>query len=497
MATKTQKPKLKRISMSSSILSDQTFNDPTTLKSSLGIQKIHGTISKLAGHVRNNLVRINDLKTDHGELIQEGQNSDNTQWDYMVSLRDQIVGINNSLSKISDETVRAAALERNSQIAALKERRQQQQDQKRQAAETDVEDTIGDTLASTIKAPAEKMKKNLLEKLMGFVSFFGILIGGWLTNKSVDLINAFADKNGKLVNKIGWDIVKGLALISGGFALAKIAIAATIAAVVALIGSIGALLLNPATLIMLLAAVAGVGIWKGAKWFWNQGREFVAGGKEGLAQQEANKDKLAESGVVQKGNRWLGQGHRWKIKTGQVDKDGKEITKWVDYDELSKEQKKAIEQFKADEAYRKEILKGRSDEISKLVDEKKAFKKKHFHIASTGAHIWSSPEAKSEWEAYDQKIESARQKWNAKLGEAPPVKSDAAISGTSSADRASTIGPLDEATPTIVPFPIPEKEVGVAEKLPRPFNDLQPVFTRDNSNFYRFETEQQFNWVGQ
>jgi hypothetical protein len=112
-------------------------------------------------------------------------------------------------------------------------------------------------LASTVGAIGGKVK-GVLDTIL---DFFGILFAGWLTDKGLNAIAAFAQGDTVQLESIRDEVLKTLGIVGGVFLAINgglAAIPAIIGGIIATAGLIGGLLANPVTWLT-LAAAAGIG----------------------------------------------------------------------------------------------------------------------------------------------------------------------------------------------------------------------------------------------
>ena len=158
------------------------------------------------------------------------------------NISQQTVILNKSLEVISSNLAAGAALDRKREAAnAVRERRLSKQgliDAKEGAIETNIRNAI--------MAPIKNIGKKVQLGLGKLVNVFFILTGGWLINKTIDMLRALSGDNQEKFVKIRNDLLKGLLVIGGVVALAT--------------AGMGALTLGLGKLGMTLATVTAVGL---------------------------------------------------------------------------------------------------------------------------------------------------------------------------------------------------------------------------------------------
>ena len=208
--------------------------------------------------------------------------------------------------------------------------------------------------------------------------FFGNIVAGsailglmkWL--KSMDDAT-FGNFIKNLQEKAGW-------VLAGIIGIAALGLIGHLSLVT--LGLIGGLtLLAPAIPLLLKAmaiAAAAVGTIMAGKWLWDKGKEAVqgaagfihsgfAGGDASAAGDIANEAELRKSGVSQN---WLDRRMgRYTLHTRKIDPNTGKMSGFVEskgYDELSKEQKAAVDKFNAESKRMNDLEKERNRKIKEL-----------------------------------------------------------------------------------------------------------------------------------
>ena len=131
------------------------------------------------------------------------------------SISQQTIILNKSLEVISSNLTAGAALDRKREAAnAVRQRRLAKQgliDSKENAIETGIRNAI--------MAPVKNIGKKVQIGLGKLVNVFFILTGGWLINKTIDMLRALSGDNQEKFVKIRNDLIKGLLIITGTVAL--------------------------------------------------------------------------------------------------------------------------------------------------------------------------------------------------------------------------------------------------------------------------------------
>ena len=208
--------------------------------------------------------------------------------------------------------------------------------------------------------------------------FFGNIVAGsailglmkWL--KSMDDAT-FGNFIKNLQEKAGW-------VLAGIIGIAALGLIGHLSLVT--LGLIGGLtLLAPAIPLLLKAmgiAAAAVGTIMAGKWLWDKGKEAVqgaagfihsgfAGGDASAAGDITNEAELRKSGLSQNWvDRRLG---RYRVHTRKIDPNTGKMRSYVSskgYDELSKEQKAAVDKFNAESKRMNDLEKERDRKIKEL-----------------------------------------------------------------------------------------------------------------------------------
>ena len=131
------------------------------------------------------------------------------------NISQQTVILNKSLEVISSNLAAGAALDKQREAAnAVRERRLTKQgliDAKESAIESGIRNAI--------MAPVRNIGKKVQFGLGKLVSVFFLLSGGWLINKTIDMLRALSGDNQEKFVKIRNDLLKGLLVIGGVVAL--------------------------------------------------------------------------------------------------------------------------------------------------------------------------------------------------------------------------------------------------------------------------------------
>ena len=361
------------------------------MKQDAGIKQIHATMANVIKHVRGNLTKIKKIQKD----VDEQKSVNQHQNEQLTTLIDSVQGISAALGRTNAALHEFATADRQADDAELDTEKDKAAADKRRGAEAELEgpkkiqNQLGDSVNKGVDA--------IGEKAIGFLDrikkFFLVIVGGWFTAKTIDLINAKGEGNTDMVNKIGKQLLVGVAAVGSVFAIATFGLGTVLSSIGSLIAVVGGLLLNPVTLTALLIALgvggAIMGMMKAFSWF----RQKKAGGKELRDAHKKNRDKLKEMKDE------LGIAKDGKIKDAKG--------KWVDVMEHgTEEQKAAWTNFKKEEAR----LNGIRDDMNSEVETKKKeyFKEVRANEPPRGKErkeYWKK--ARADWKKTEEEIRNS------------------------------------------------------------------------------------------
>ena len=405
-----------------------------------------------------------------------------------VKMQDEsLLGVRQSLNGIRDsvEQIRVgqqAIIENAKDKAKIEETRRKLEEQlaRRSAKESDIESLSGEPddkggNDAPLNDAQDKAKSTMpiLEKLKKFLF---VVVGGWFTNKSIDLINAFSDGNKEKITKIGTQLLGGLAAVGGVMLLASGGMGMILGGLGSLIGVIGGLLFNPVTLTALLIAIGVGGAIFGLKKLFDWGREKRAGGKALREAHKKNNEKLKtlkEMGVDAQG-RVIGSGR------GKGDRHRKSVE-----EAGTPEQKAAWKAFK-DEQMRLDKIR---DDMN--ADIKKS-KKEYFD--EIRANEPSKKDGRKEYwkaarEEWKQKEAAIRGEHELKINK-PTIKIN-----HPEKDVSSKIGPEPDEQPLLIPMSTNQGGEGSVEEEQQTFPELPLVASGNVSNQYTTYSQSQYNVV--
>lgn len=248
---------------------------------------------------RRVLERVIELEEDVTDLGTRVQMQDES----LLAVRSSITNIQQSIGQL--KSGQQAIIDNAQDKEKIEARRRQLEEQriKREKAETSLEGPEGDAKADVEKTsgPVEQVGKKAQGFLEGIKKFFMFVAAGWLTDKTIQLINAFSSGNKDEINRIGKKLLLGASAIGGIMLLAAGAIGPVLAGIGSLIGVIGGLLFNPITLTALLIAVGVGGAIFGIKKLWDWGRNKATGGQSFTDKHKELDKKLKDAGMTSKG----------------------------------------------------------------------------------------------------------------------------------------------------------------------------------------------------
>ena len=271
----------------------------------------------------------------------------------MDSIMKSIASIQETLQKLQTVIVTDAeekkkeTLKENRQLLLEGEREKRK---KKEGLLEKVPERIKNALLSPIKAVGEQTK-GILGRLM---EAFTLIFTGWLANKGFKAIQAFMSGDKEKLKSIGMNVLAGLGIVGGIFVamnlglLALPAIIAKVIAVIATVGSaiIGFLLSPPGLITLAIAAGIGAAIIGISKLI-----NFIRGGDDASAARKANREKLKESGVM----KVVGD------RGADVMRDGKKV--FVKTEDLTEEERAAVEAFKIEDQRIKDTTSKKNQEI--------------------------------------------------------------------------------------------------------------------------------------
>ena len=361
------------------------------MKQDAGIKQIHATMANVIKHVRGNLTKIKKIQKDTDEQKSINQHKN----EQLTTLITSVHGINAALGKTNAALQEYANADRQTDEAELDTEKDKAAADKRKGAEEALEGPK--KIQKQLGDSVNKGVDTIGEKAIGFLDkikkFFLVIVGGWFTAKTIDLINAKGEGNTEMVNKIGKQLLVGVAAVGSVFAIATFGLGTVLSSIGSLIAVVGGLLLNPVTLTALLIALgvggAIMGMMKAFSWF----RQKKAGGKELRDAHKKNRDKLKEMKDE------LGIAKDGKIKDAKG--------KWVDVMEHgTEEQKAAWTNFKKEEAR----LNGIRDDMNSEVETKKKeyFKEVRANEPPRGKErkeYWKK--ARADWKKTEEEIRNS------------------------------------------------------------------------------------------
>ena len=264
-----------------------------------------------------------------------------------------ITNIRESLGKLSNFIVDEAKEKKKALGRSLRLFRLRRERRKRQNKEGLLEG-VGDKMKNALLSPIKKIGEQAQGILGRLMAAFQLIFVGWLTNKGFKAIEAFMSGDKEKLKSIGMNVLAGLGIVGGIFAtmnLGLLALPAIIAKVIAVIATVGGaiigFLLSPPGLIT-LAIAAGIGA---AILGISKLVNFMRGGDDASAARKANREKLKEAGVM----KVVGD------RGADVMRDGKKV--FVKTEDLTEEERAAVEAFKIEDQRIKDTTSKKNQEI--------------------------------------------------------------------------------------------------------------------------------------
>ena len=271
----------------------------------------------------------------------------------MDSVMKSIINIQETLQKLTNFIVTEAEEKKkdtrreNRQLLLAGEKEERK---KKEGLLEKVPERLKNALLSPIKAVGEQTK-GILGRLM---EAFTLIFTGWLTNKGFKAIQSFMSGDKEKLKSIGMNVLAGLGIVGGIFVamnLGLLALPMIIAKVIGVIATVGGaiigFLLSPPGLIT-LAIAAGIGA---AIMGISKLVNFMRGGDDASEARKLNREKLKESGVV----KVVGD------RGADVMRDGKKV--FVKTEDLTEEERAAVEAFKVEDQRIKDTTSKKNQEI--------------------------------------------------------------------------------------------------------------------------------------
>ena len=462
-------PKLKKTSIS--------LGDNFGGQSNLGnVSPIHSKVSS-ASHIkslksqRRVLERVIELEQDVGNLNTRVQMQDES----LVSVRSSVSNIQQSIGQL--QSGQQAILENAQDKEKIEARQRQLEAQriKREKAEGTLEGTAtGDAAKDVDKTlgPAEQVGKKAQGFLEGIKKFFMFVAAGWLTDKTIQLINAFTSGNKDEINKIGKKLLLGASAIGGIMLLAAGAIGPVLAGIGSLIGVIGGLLFNPVTLTALLIAVGVGGAIFGIKKLWDWGRNKATGGQSFTDKHKELDKKMKDAGMTSKGI----------IKDGMHDV------------ERTPEQEKIFQEVQAERKRLNDLRDQMNAEIKQVVEDTPKSKT----VGGQGNRK-RKVHSKEDKDIIKQKQDAIRAKYQGMVNGSGTVSSvgsgENVSNNVNASDVTSTIGPepTNEGKVTVLPVSVPQKE---EEGPSSPVTSVEFLPSNNPNNMHVLTSKTHYNVVG-
>ena len=423
---------------------------------------------------RRVLERVIELEEDVTDLGTRVQMQDES----LLAVRSSITNIQQSIGQL--QSGQQAIIDNAQDKEKIEARRRQLEEQriKREKAETSLEGPEGDAKADIEKTsgPVEQVGKKAQGFLEGIKKFFMFVAAGWLTDKTIQLINAFSSGNKDDINKIGKKLLLGATAIGGIMLLAAGAIGPVLAGIGSLIGILGGLLFNPVTLTALLIAVGVGGAIYGLKKLWDWGTKTPgsASAKKYVEKKKELDKRLKDAGMSKGGNN--------KDRSRQDIKQGKHGR--------TEEQEKI---WKEVEAERAKLESDRKNMHKELKEAKNAHRQDIRKRSNAGEKI-NIKEEEKKWKVQEaniyKKYENTIGSISSSTGNGENVSSNVNASNVT-----STIGPepTNEGKITVLPMSTPQKE---EEGTSSPATSVEFIPSNNPNNIHVLTSKTHYNVVG-
>ena len=420
---------------------------------------------------RRVLERVIELEEDVTDLGTRVQMQDES----LLAVRSSITNIQQSIGQL--KSGQQAIIDNAQDKEKIEARRRQLEEQriKREKAETSLEGPEGDAKADVEKTsgPVEQVGKKAQGFLEGIKKFFMFVAAGWLTDKTIQLINAFSSGNKDEINRIGKKLLLGAAAIGGIMLLAAGAIGPVLAGIGSLIGVIGGLLFNPITLTALLIAVGVGGAIFGIKKLWDWGRNKATGGQSFTDKHKELDKKLKDAGMTSKG----------LIKNGMKKSSDR-----------TEEQEKIFQEVEAERKRLNDLRDQMNAEIKKVVEDTPKSKS----VGGQGNRK-RKVHSKEDKKLIKQKQDAIRAKYQGMVNGSGTVSSvgsgENVSSNVNASDVTSTIGPepTNEGKVTVLPVSVPQKE---EEGPSSPATSVEFLPSNNPNNMHVLTSKTHYNVVG-
>ena len=130
-------------------------------------------------------------------------------------LKTEVTDFSGALSRITDVIAYDSVLEQN--------RTKQEQEEQRRATERGLrvgrESLLEKTIQGALVAPVQKIAQKAQSILSKVAQFFTTLFAGWFANKGIEVLKALSEGNGKKLEEIRDNVLKGLGIAAGALFL--------------------------------------------------------------------------------------------------------------------------------------------------------------------------------------------------------------------------------------------------------------------------------------
>lgn len=196
------------------------------------------TISSAAFRGNTNLIAPQRDSQETVEAIQSNQQTLSGVQQQIISVRQEIGGLNAGLNRILTLLQEESNAERT--------RIEQQQESERRLAEAKIrlgkEDEFENKIQQAIVAPVNKLAPRVTDLFGGVTAALSILFAGWLTNQTIEYLKAEGEKNTEKLRDIKNNILKNVGIAAGVIVAIRAGFAGFTAVLRGVIGKIGSLL---------------------------------------------------------------------------------------------------------------------------------------------------------------------------------------------------------------------------------------------------------------
>lgn len=167
-------------------------------------------------------------------LIEKNANALTSVGTQLASIQQQVAALNGSIAQVYSGIQQNAAIDKNRDIQEQNQQRQLAEQQLREGKESAIERRI----ANAVMAPVQKISGKVQFTLSNLMSFFGILLTGWLLKQGVATIKAYSEGAKQKLEEIKNSVLKTLGIAAGIFVAIQFGLGRIIGVMTRLAGTI-------------------------------------------------------------------------------------------------------------------------------------------------------------------------------------------------------------------------------------------------------------------